>query len=188
MRTVEELIEESVSNLGDAHSERDKKRYTEMLSKILIEKIPVSKVIKFTPELIDAIYGHAYRIYNSGNYHEAGVLFAFLTLLDMSNPKYYFGSAACCHKEGNYADAIEYYLASYFLDLTNPIPFYHLYDCWIKMGQKENAFFAVTMVIELSQDNPRFIKIKERSQLAYDNLFKELQIQEETRREKVEQK
>ncbi len=175
---TEELIQEVMEGLGDRYSPSDKQQFETALRSVVVEGKPVVGLGGLSPELMENIYAHAYRLYNSGNYHEAGIVFALLVTLDMNNPKYYLGLAASFHREQAYLDAVECYLAVYCMDMTNPIPFYHLYDCWRNLGDGTNCLFALSMVIELSGNNPKYAKMKERCELMHASLVKELESQQ----------
>jgi type III secretion system low calcium response chaperone LcrH/SycD len=175
MKTMEEIIHDTVESLELQNKKVNKPEFEAALKKVIMEGVPLNQVFEITPEILEQVYAHAYRLYNSGNYQDASVLFAFLISINSSNPKYYMGIASSFHRMRNYENAVECYIAAYHLDGTNPIPFYHLYDCWKNLNQLEECVFALTMALELSGDNPAYTQIKERSKLALEGLIQEIE-------------
>lgn len=173
MKTMQELIQETVEEVGTNCSPKEKERYQEILTKIIMQQMPPAEALGITPEVMSAIYNHAYRLYNSGNYHVAGVLFAFLVNLNSSDPKYLFGMAAADHMEKKYAEAIETYWACFALNMSNPIPLYHICDCCLKLEQPQDALYAIGLAVQLAGNEPKFAKLKQRAEMIQESLLKQ---------------
>ncbi len=92
---------------------------------------------------LEAVYSLAFGYYQTGKYDEAGKLFQFLVLFDHLNPKFWLGMGAVQQVKKDYKGAITSYAYGSFLDLTNPKPQLHAAECYLALGDKENALSAL---------------------------------------------
>lgn len=97
---------------------------------------------------LEAVYSLAFGYYQTGRYEEAAKLFQFLVLFDHLNAKYWFGLGAVQQVSKDYKNALTSYGYSSFLDLSNPKPQLHSAECFIALGDKENAASALTALDE----------------------------------------
>ena len=92
---------------------------------------------------MEAVYSIAFNYYRTGKYDEAEKLFNFLALFDHLNAKYWFGMGAVQQVKKDYKTAITSYSYCSFLDLENPKPQLHAAECYLALGDKENALSAL---------------------------------------------
>lgn len=92
---------------------------------------------------LEAVYSLAFGYYQTGKYDEAGKLFQFLVLFDHLNPKFWLGVGAVQQIRKDYKAAIQSYCYASFLDLSNPKPQLHAAECYVALGDKENALSAL---------------------------------------------
>lgn len=175
MATIQNLIEETIVKVAPNCSEKDKKMYEEALKKMMLQAVPIDQVAGITSEMKGSLYAYAYRLYSTGKYKEALMIFSMLSILDGKNPAYPFGVGACHHMLKQYQDAMNAYVASYYLDLNNPLPFYHISDCYLKLNKPDYAAFSLGMVINIAGKEPKYAQIKERAQLTQSSLVKGLE-------------
>ena len=96
-----------------------------------------------TNDEMEAVYSLAYNYYRTGKFDEASKLFQFLVLFDHLNAKYWFGMGAVQQVKRDFKTAITSYSYCSFLDLTNPKPQLHAAECYLALGDKENALSAL---------------------------------------------
>lgn len=86
-----------------------------------------------SPEAIKIIHYNAIKLYNSGNYDDAHILFHELVRLNHSNYEFMFSLAACLQKKKRYANAANVYLSSIMLNEgdTNLEPSFRIAECLI---------------------------------------------------------
>ena len=94
-------------------------------------------------EELEAVYSLAFSYYNTGKYDEAFKLFQFLVLFDHLNPKFWMGVGAVQQVKKDYKGAIASYCYASFLDISNPKPQLHAAECYVALGDRENALSAL---------------------------------------------
>ncbi len=97
---------------------------------------------------MEAIYSMGYSFYNTGRYDDAEKVFRFLVLFDHLNPRYWTGLGAVQQVKKLYGDAITSYGYASFLDLGNPKPQYYAAECFLAIGDKENALSSLAALEE----------------------------------------
>lgn len=172
METMEELITKAVAKTTGTPEEKNK--YKEILTKILAGNESPIKACGLTPEVLEVFYGFAQRLYASGKYKDAGLIFNLLTYLNVEEYKYVMGSAASAHMQKNYVDALTYYNSCFYLDPSNPLPNYHASDCYLKLNAPKLAIQCLDAAIAQAGDNPSYAKLKERAQLSKGAIQKEV--------------
>lgn len=165
MKTIEEIIHEASLEAMPKCSDAERADFEKNLYKILEEGKDPKEAMGLTPELLECVYGHAFRLFNSGNYEQAGALFAYLSLTDGTDPRYFMGLAASYHMQKKYREAIDAYMNAFYLSPTDPLPFYHMADCCIKLNEIFNAVYCLGVTIYQCGQQPQFAKIKERAEL-----------------------
>lgn len=174
MKGEQKDIEEAVEELGIKIS-------PEVTSEIKNLKNQLAKgatgkdLLGLNDQVIEGIYGQAFRLYNTGKYKEASQLFRLLVMLDGTGPKYAMGLAACFHMLKEYSAAAELYTVCGLLDPQSPIPHYHASDCYIELGDKPSAIIALEMAIKRAKDRQEFSQLKDRALMTIDSLKEEKQ-------------
>lgn len=176
MLTVQEAVDNAIAKIQPNCSEKDKKVYEEIAYKV-IRGIPPHAAVGITKDMETNLYTFAYRLYGSGKYQQALLVFSLLATVDDMNPRYLFGSAACYHMLKQYEDAINAYYAAYYRDTNSPLAFYHLSDCYRNIKRIDYAIMCLSMVQEIAGDQPKYAKIKERASLTKESLILNLQQQ-----------
>jgi type III secretion system low calcium response chaperone LcrH/SycD len=135
--------------------------------------IPKDK-LGYSDEKIEALYGQAYRLYNTGKYQDAIQIFRMLIILNPPQGKYMLGLAACFHMLKDWENAIKVYTICSIVDSENPIPLFHASDCYIQMRDRASAIIALEMAIQRAKDKQEYQILKDRSLLTIASLKKEL--------------
>jgi type III secretion system low calcium response chaperone LcrH/SycD len=167
---TEEMINEAIEKVMADYSEEQKEKYVEMIKLIYNKDVSLALALKMKPELLEGIYAYAYRLYGSGNFQTALLLFAYLVTLEPAILKYHMGQAACHHMLKQYDEAENSYIIAYYLDRKNPLPFFHIADCKLKTNSIEEAFFCLGVAAELAKQHPKYDKIKEKALLMQNAL------------------
>lgn len=167
---TEEVIHNAIEEIAADSSEEQKEEYKNVIKQIFHKDIPIAEALKIKPEVFEAMYAHAYRLYNSGNYQSACLLFAYLVTLDPGVAKYHMGQAASHHMLKEYGPAVDSYMTAFFIDMTNPLPFFHVADCLLKEKSIEGAYFCLGMAAGIAGENPKYDKIRDRAQMMQSTL------------------
>ena len=126
-------------------------------------------------ETIEAGYGLAFSLYNSGNFKDAETMFQALVIYDHTDSRHWMGLGGCRQMNGKLELAIESYnMAAFQSALSDPAPMLHSGLCYLKLGDKENAaalFEAISCVGD--EKNEAHRACKERALAMLDLLKKE---------------
>ena len=104
-------------------------------------------------EELEAVYSLGFGYYTTGKFEEAQKLFEFLVLFDHLSTKYWFALGAVQQARKDYQKAIASYGYSSFLDLENPKPQFHAAECYLALGDKDNAASAIMALEEYCPTN-----------------------------------
>jgi len=125
-------------------------------------------------DVVEGIYGQAYRLYNSGKYGEASQLFRLLLTLNSADPKYTLGLAACYHMQKDYRNAAAAYAISAVIDPDNPVLYYHSSDCYMNLGDPKSALLALEIAVNRAGGKPEHQLLKDRALMAMESLKEEI--------------
>lgn len=101
-----------------------------------------------SPAELEAVYALGFTHYRTGRYEDASKLFQFLVLFDHLNPKYWLALGAVQQVAKDFKAAIASYGYASFLDLENPKPQLHAAECFLALGDRENALSALLALDE----------------------------------------
>jgi len=104
-------------------------------------------------EELEAVYSLGFTHYRTGRYEDAAKLFQFLVLFDHLNAKYWLALGAVQQVEKDFRGAIASYGYASFLDLENPKPQLHAAECFLAIGDRENAASALLALEEYCPKN-----------------------------------
>ena len=170
--TVSDFIE-SVSK--EQHlSKEQKDKLADAFSRVSEGAATPKEALGLTDQTIEAIYGHAYRLYQSAKYKDAGYVFHMLRALNPEDPRFYLGMGACLHRLGKYELATFMYQVAGQLDRDNPMPLYYCSDCSIKLGHFNRAIFLLQEVVRRCGTKSNYISIRDRSLMTISSLEQQL--------------
>ncbi len=137
---------EAATDLLDALSENDLLRVEELAKKCLIEGATLADVRGYTEDELEAVYHFAHNAYQQRKYEEARQLFQFLVHNDHAESRFWMGLAASLQMSGGHKQAVTAYGMAAILDATNPRPALHAGECYLALGDPENARNAFNSV------------------------------------------
>jgi len=115
-------------------------------------------------DIMDAIYAHAYDMYQKGLIDDARIFFEFLCMHDIYNADYMMGMAAVLQQKKDYFKAVQMYTLSHVLNNQNLRAKFYAGQCWLFLGDKLKAKECFTVVVE--NDAPDTLKKQARAYLA----------------------
>ena len=119
------------------------KKQVEEAAKAFAGGATMKEVKGITNDELEAVYSLGFGYYSTGKFEDAQKLFEFLVLFDHLSTKYWFALGAVQQAQKDYQKAIASYGYSSFLDLENPKPQLHAAECYLALGDKENAASAI---------------------------------------------
>lgn len=173
-----EEMQAEMEKLGKGHSKEFQDIVGNLTTNIFEKGMLPKDAMGLSDGLIEGIYGHAYRLYNSGKYKDASQLFRLLIVLNPTAAKYPLGLAACFHMLKEYENAIATYTMVSLIDIDSPLPFYHASDCYIQLGDITSAIVNLQMTVARCGEKEAFALIKERSIATMESLKQQLDKEE----------
>jgi type III secretion system low calcium response chaperone LcrH/SycD len=146
-----------------------------MLKQILEEGILPKDALGLSDQTIEAIYAHAYRLYQSAKYKDAGYIFSLLQNLNPQDWRFYLGMGACLHRLGKYETASFMYQVAGDIDVENPLPYYYCSDCRIKLGHFRKAAHLLKNVVMRSVGKKEYSSLRDRALMTIRSLEQQLQ-------------
>ena len=119
------------------------KQIAEAAEKFIKDGATLKEVRGITNDELEAVYSLGFGYYRTGRFEDAQKLFEFLVLFDHLNAKYWFALGAVQQACRDFQKAVASYGYSSFLDLENPKPQYHAAECFLALGDKDNAASAI---------------------------------------------
>ena len=116
--------------------------------KMLEQGATLGDIRGITPQQLKAVYNMGLGFYNTGRYDDADKVFRFLVLFDHLEAKYWIALGAVQQVKRNFQGAVMSYGYGSFLDLHNPKPQYYAAECYLAMGDIENAKSALAALEE----------------------------------------
>lgn len=173
-RNTKGQIKNETLESAEKQKEKFDQAIGEMANKMMIQGLTPKDAMGVSGTYLENVYAQAYRLYNTGKYGEAAHLFRILIMMNAMEPKYTLGLAACFHMLKEYYNAIQTYTMCSALDSENPIPQYHSSDCFIQMKDYLSAMICLELAIKRAGDKPEYAKMKERAQLSFESLKRQL--------------
>ena len=127
-------------------SDQQRQKIEELTVTCLVDGIPLGVVKGFSDDEIEAVYNVAYNFYQQHQYEKAEKLFAFLALHEHIDSRFSLGLGGCYQLMGKYNQAITAYSCAALVDATNPMPAFHACECYMALGDWENARKAVIAI------------------------------------------
>jgi type III secretion system low calcium response chaperone LcrH/SycD len=94
------------------------------------------------------IYSEAYSAYENGQSDRAGDLFTYLILQDPTQQNFWQGLAAAQQVQGFYKEAAMAWSMASYLDAANPASHLHAAECYICLGEKEEALKELDLALQ----------------------------------------
>lgn len=174
MKREQEKVSRAARGAADKMADEAAKNLEEAAENVVKRGILPKDAMGIDDQMLEGIYGQAYRLYNTGKYKEASQIFRLLIMVNSMEPKYTMGLAACFHMVKEYDHAVDGYTLCSIIDPDNPIPQYHAADCYINMGDKLSAVVALKMAVKRAGKRGEYATLVDRAEMMIESLQKEL--------------
>lgn len=163
---VKELMDKDTKGLPPAE-----KQDLELVANNVIQKgMLLKEAMGLSDDMVEAIYGFAYRLYSMGKYSEALQMFRLLIMLDPTKEKFVLGLSACFHMQKDYRSAVSSYLLCTVVNPTNPIPHYHASDCYNQLKKDTLAVEQLKICIEKAGEKEEYAQVKNRAETILETM------------------
>ncbi len=106
------------------------------------------RLLGFSDNSIECLYGVAYTYYNQGKFTEGEQLFRLLVLVDPLKKKYWMGLAGSQHLNEHFDDALQSYAMAGLLEGGgDPYPHFHAADCYVSLENYPEAIKALDAAV-----------------------------------------
>ena len=129
----------------DADLDKDLK---DMAKKLFQDGATLGEIKGITPRELNAVYQMGLGFYNTGRYDDAEKVFTFLVMFDHLEPKYWLAAGAVQQVKRNFEKAKGAYVQASLLDIHNPKPQYYVAECFLALGQKDDAVASLDTLLE----------------------------------------
>ncbi len=174
MKREQEQVSKSAEKIAEKISDDVSEKFEEAAENVVKKGILPKDAMGMDDQMLEGIYGQAYRLYNTGKYEDASHIFRLLIMANSMEPKYTMGLSACFHMLKEYKFAVDGYTLCSIIDPDNPIPQYHIADCYINLGDKMSAAVSLRMAIKRAGNRSEFGTLVDRAKLMIENLKKEI--------------
>lgn len=174
MKREQRQVNKSAEKVAEKMSQEVGKKMEAAAENVMQKGILPKDAMGMDDQMLEGIYGQAYRLYNTGKYAEAGQIFRLLIMANSMEPKYTMGLSASFHMLKEYQYAVDGYTLCSIIDPDNPIPQYHAADCYIHLGDKMSAAAALKMAIKRAGERPEFHTLVDRAKLMIESLKNEI--------------
>ena len=97
---------------------------------------------------LNAVYQMGLGFYNTGRFDDAEKVFTFLVMFDHLEPKYWLAAGAVQQVKKNFEKAKAAYVQAAMLDIHGPKPQYYVAECYLALGQKDDALASLETLLE----------------------------------------
>lgn len=147
-------------------------RLTEDLKRRLLNGGTLGDWLGISKADMEAMYIIGSRLYELGNYKEAGITFRKLVSYDPFERRYLQALAANTQMMGRHEEAIGFYHLLLTLDAEDPMPTFHMAQCLLRLGRGQDAADVLEATIDNAGDKPQFAGIREQA-LALQQLLRQ---------------
>lgn len=169
----EQQIKKAAEKVGADIGAEMGKQFQKISEDMIARQFLPKNALGMSDQMIEGIYGQAYRLYNTGKYKDAAELFRLLVMLNSTEPKYSMGLAACFHMMKDYKSAVSTYAICGVIDPESPIPHYHSSDCFLQMRDPVSALISLEMAVKRAGEKQEYQSLKDRALMTIQSLKKE---------------
>ena len=129
----------------DAELDKDLK---DLAKKLFQDGATLGEVKGITRRELNAVYQMGLGFYNTGRFDDAEKVFTFLVMFDHLEPKYWTAVGAVQQVKKNFEKAKAAYTQAALLDIHAPKPQYYVAECFLALGQKDDALASLDSLLD----------------------------------------
>ncbi len=116
--------------------------------------VSIGEVCGIKDEQIEALYALAYNLYSSASYADACTVFKALCMYRHKDARFWLGLGGCLQASGDLKAAVNAYgMAGTVKLLSDPVPFLYGAQCYMQLGDRENAVGALKGLLTLGDES-----------------------------------
>jgi type III secretion system low calcium response chaperone LcrH/SycD len=135
----------------------------EITRSVVFEGYTFKDFAKISDDEMEAAYAVAFNLVNQGQFEDAEKLLAWLAGLDQFEPKYLIGVGICRQQMGQHQGAVDAFSAAGVLEVANPVPALRAAECYLAMGQMDQARSGLKAALHWAGEKPAHAAIRQRA-------------------------
>ena len=120
----------------------------DLAKKLFQDGATLGEIKGITQRELNAVYQMGLGFYNTGRYDAAEKVFTFLVMFDHLESKYWLAAGAVQQVKKNFEKAKAAYSQAALLDIHSPKPQYYVAECFLALGQKDDAVASLDTLLE----------------------------------------
>ena len=124
------------------------KEIKDLAKKLFEDGATLGELKGITSRELNAVYQMGLGFYNTGRYDDAEKVFAFLVMFDHLEAKYWTALGAVQQVKKNFEKAKTAYTQAALLDIHAPKPQYYVAECFLALGQKDDALASLDSLLD----------------------------------------
>ena len=120
----------------------------DLAKKLFQDGATLGEIKGITPRELNAVYQMGLGFYNTGRYDDVEKVFTFLVMFDHLESKYWLAAGAVQQVKKNFEKAKAAYSQAALLDIHSPKPQYYVAECFLALGQKDDAVASLDTLLE----------------------------------------
>jgi type III secretion system low calcium response chaperone LcrH/SycD len=130
---------------------------------IAFEGYTFKDFMEISDEQMEAVYAYAFNLVDQSRWAEAEKLLTWLASLDQFQAKYLVGLGICRQQLKEYTGAIAAFATAGLLDVENPIPALRAAECYLAIGQIDEAQSGVKAALHWAADKAEHEAVRSRA-------------------------
>jgi len=123
-----------------------------------------------TDDEMEALYAVALQEFDAGKFQDAEDRFLLLCRLDHYSGRFWLGLGATRQMMKRYQDAINAYALAGVHDGENPVPGLRAAECYLAIGDFENALSGAKAAVHWSEGKPEHAALHDRAQALLESI------------------
>ncbi len=138
-------MSETTNTTTDAALDKELK---DLAKKMFEDGATLAEIKGITSRELNALYQMGLGFYNTGRFDDAEKVFTFLVMFDHLESKYWLAAGAVQQVKKNFEKAKAAYVQAAMLDIHSPKPQYYVAECYLALGQREDALASLDTLFE----------------------------------------
>lgn len=161
---------DKTNTLLDDLEHGDPKQLLDRIQRVLSGETTLQREIGLTEAELEAMYGVAFTIYQSGKHREALRVFSLLASMNPFDFRFIFGTASCYQMLDEFMLAALLHQLAGSLEPQNPSPMIHTAECLTALKDRVGAQVALEEAVKRADSNILYEPLKLRAEVMLANM------------------
>lgn len=163
-------MSQKTSSILDELEHGDPQALLKKIRQVLNGETTLRQEMGLSDAELEALYGVAYSIYQTGRYRDALRVFSLLASMNPYDFRLIFGVASCFQMIEEYMMAAIFYQLAGSLDPKNPSPMLHTAECLTSLKDSSGARVALEETVKRADSNVLYEPVRQRAEIMLANM------------------